>query len=260
MERATFEVLERLVREHSGIDLVGKEALVSNRLAERKRRLGIDDDGAYLRRVLDDPDGAEIEHLLDALTTNVTRFLRDAAPFEFLGRALERRYRDGQRRFRLWSAACATGEEAYSIAMTVRDVLPPSADVRILATDLSRRALEVCIAGRYPEAALEGVPARWRERYFDGGCCVRPEVAASIVFRRFNLAELPLPMTGPVDAIFCRNVLFYLDGAVRARLLAELVRILPVGGHLVIGSSENLLGTGLPLVPVGRAIYERGAA
>ena len=250
MDRRTFDRFRRLVYEKSGIALSpGKEALVSARVNRRLRALGIDNYEAYLRRVTHDHSGEEIVQLLDAISTNVTSFFREPAHFEFLVQAMAKWQAAGQRRFRVWSAACSTGEEPYSIAITMLEAAARSADldVKILATDISTRVLETCRQGSYQQERLDGVPPALRDHYFTQDrsqnplrYAVKNLLSRMIVFKRLNLSAPPFPMRGPLDVIFCRNVMIYFDKAVRVRLLQELWRLLKPGGYLLVGHAESL--------------------
>ena len=249
MDRRTFDRFRRLVYEKSGIALgPGKEALVSARVDRRLRALGIDNYGTYLHRVTHDHSGEEIVQLLDAISTNVTSFFREPAHFEFLAQAMVEWQDAGQRRFRVWSAACSTGEEPYSIAITMLGAARSAdLDVKILATDISTRVLETCRQGTYPQERLDGVPPALRDHYFtqDGSqnpprYAVKDLLSRMIVFKRLNLSAPPFPMRGPLDVIFCRNVMIYFDRAVRVRLLQELWRLLKPGGYLLVGHAESL--------------------
>jgi chemotaxis protein methyltransferase CheR len=231
----------------------GKHALVKARVGKRMRALGIADEGAYLQYVLNDATGHELVQLLNVMSTNVTRFFREPDHFTFLREMFGQWLQEGRRRIRLWSAACSTGEEPYSIAMTILDSLPRGElgglDLKILATDISTRVLETAEQARYSDTSLKEVPPVTRQRFFvraeDGSqptYQVRESLKRLVTFRRLNLAAPPFPLRGPFDAIFCRNVMIYFDGAVRKRLLGELERLLRPDGWLLIGHSENLLG------------------
>jgi chemotaxis protein methyltransferase CheR len=250
MSRSTFARFRALIYRLSGIALgESKEGLVRSRVSKRMRVLGIADYDAYLERILSDQDGEEIIHLLDVISTNVTSFFREESHFRILAQALRRWVAERRTRLRLWSAACSTGEEAYSMAMTVAECLDGRpADVKILATDLSTRALERARAGVYGLDKMGGVPRELRAKYFQRetkgapSLSVRPSLRPAIAFARLNLVEVPFPMSCPFDVVFCRNVMIYFDAEVRRRLLGELHRLLRPGGRLFVGHSESLTG------------------
>jgi len=249
IRRPTFERLREIVYDASGISLgPRKEALVCARVGKRMRVLGIDHYDDYLSYL--EANRGEVVGLLDAVSTNVTSWFREPHHFDFIAEAAGLWYAEGQRRFRFWSAACSTGEEPYSLAMVLREAMPAAdIDLRILATDISTDALAACNEGVYPLDRMSSVPTDLRNRWFkplhpedDGLWRVKPHLSNTVVFRRMNLSAPPFPMKGPLDAIFCRNVMIYFDDAVRMRLLDECHRLLKPGGFLIVGHAESLAG------------------
>jgi chemotaxis protein methyltransferase CheR len=264
MDTATFERFRQVVYDRSGITLgPSKEALVASRVGKRMRSLGLHEYGEYLDYVLQDRAGDEMVQLLDAISTNVTSFFREPDHFTFLSEVVKGWLTQGQRRFRIWSAAASTGEEPYTLAMTLCEALQePGVDARILGTDISTRVLQACAAGVYGATKLRGVPADLRQKYFDrcddGGqeCfAVKPRLAGMVSFSRLNLSTPPFPMRGPFDVVFCRNVMIYFDAEVRRRLLLEICRLLRPGGYLMVGHAESLTGMLLGLKVVKPSIY-----
>jgi chemotaxis protein methyltransferase CheR len=264
MEKATFHRIREIVYSTSGISLSDrKEALVSARVGKRMRTLGIRGYENYLNYL--EEHNTEVVGLLDAVSTNVTSFFRESHHFEFLGEAVNRWYADGQRRFRFWSAACSTGEEPYSLAMVLREALPyADVDVRILATDISTEVLAQSQHGSYDMRRMAPVPWDLRSRWFTaqgrGDARLwepKQSLRDMVVFRRMNLSTPPFPMTGPFDAIFCRNVMIYFDDAVRTRLLDEAHRLLRPGGLFLVGHAESLAGMMSDLKYVRPSIYRR---
>lgn len=251
MDRKTFDALRDLVYRHCGIALSDqKESLVSARIAKRLRALGLNDYKEYLNLVENDASGEETVQMLDAISTNVTSFYREPDHFKFLTEAMTRWQNEGQTRFRIWCAASSTGEEPYTLSMTLSETPRASAcDMKILATDISTRVLGLASAGVYGEKHIQGVPNALRDKYFErksGSSGVtytaKPSIRSRLVFRRLNLATPPFPMSGPLDVIFCRNVMIYFDNVVRSRLLEEMYRLLKPGGHLIVGHAESLTG------------------
>jgi chemotaxis protein methyltransferase CheR len=168
----------------------------------------------------------------------------------------------GQRRFRYWSAAASSGEEPYTLAMTLLPSSPPQLDLRILATDISTAILERAVAGVYPEKAIGEIPRPLLMRYFERDTSssepqyvVGDELRQLIAFRHLNLAHLPLRLTGPLDLIMCRNVMIYFDLALRSRLVNEFARLLKPGGCLIISHSESLVGIDCNLKMVRPSLY-----
>ncbi len=263
MDERTFNRLRRLVYEESGISLgPNKKALLSARLRKRMRHLGIEHPKAYLKRVTEDDGDGELIELLDAVSTNVTSFFREAEHFEFLARVISDWATRGQRQFRLWSAACSSGEEAYSMAITLLETVGDlETDSRILATDISTKALERARTGCYSREHLSNVSSRLTRRYFeksrpgDGQLAARQMLRRMICFKRLNIAAPPFPMHGPFDVILCRNVMIYFDAPVRRRLLAEMRRLLRPGGFLIVGHAESLTGTASDFRSLAPSIY-----
>jgi chemotaxis protein methyltransferase CheR len=262
-----FQVIARRLKDLTGIALGGrKRQLVYSRLSRRLRELGLQSFTDYCR-LLEGPQGeAECREMVNAMTTNLTAFFREPHHFAFLADALlaergPQAWTSADRRLRIWSAGCSSGEEPYSIAMTVRrsrpDLAPPEA--RILATDIDTRMIAVAAAGRYDSARGAAIPACHRAfvRKLDARTVEMDDaLKALIVFKALNLFE-PWPMRGPFDAIFCRNVIIYFDKAAQRALVERFSRMLAPGGFLFIGHSESLFKVSDQFRHVGRTIYQR---
>ncbi|MBM3316745.1 MAG: protein-glutamate O-methyltransferase [Candidatus Eisenbacteria bacterium] len=245
--------LREIVRRLSGIDLPPhKEPLVRARLRKRLRELGLSDFGGYLRLLSGSGAGAERQLLIEALATRLTGFYREPDHFRFLSEEAVAEWcaRGGPTRLRLWSAGCATGEEAYSLALALHTALPRPQrwDLRILATDLSTRALVAGRRGVYAAEQLAGLPDSLRGSYFrplagdpPAAWRVAPELRRLVSFARLNLIE-PWPMRGPFEAIFCRNVMIYFDPPTQRGLVQRFGALLRPGGLLFLGHSESLTG------------------
>ncbi len=265
MDNLVLDKLSKIVYDKAGIKLgTGKEALVSSRIAKRIRLLGLDSERAYLKHLVNDETGAEIVELLDVISTNVTSFYREADHFDFLASEMKKWIVAGQKRFRVWCAASSTGEEPYTIAMTLLEA-PTSErlDMKILATDISTKVLRHAIGGTYPISKMGGVSSERMKKFFVEAESESGELAYSASeqmksmtsFRRLNLNEPPYPMHGPLDVVFCRNVMIYFDNTVRTRLLKEVERLLKPGGILFVGHSESLTGILCGLKTVRPSVY-----
>ena len=273
---AQFQTIAAMLRADTGIALPETKAtLVSSRLARRLRALGLDGFEAYCHLVAGPAGREERRLMLTQLTTNVTRFFREPHHFEHLRAAvlpgLAAAARRGAR-VRLWSAACSTGQEPYSMALTLMSVMPDAAewDVKILATDVDPMVIETGRAGRYAEAALAGLPLELRHRWFarsgqDGADAMWEASKALrdlVVFRELNLTG-DWPMSGTFQAVMCRNVVIYFDEPTQTALWERLTpRIVP-GGHVYIGHSERLIGPAAShFATAGTTTYRRleGAA
>lgn len=259
-----FERLRSLVRRHTAIELSdGKRALVFSRFSRRLRSLGLSSFGQYCDLV-ESGDEAEVSALATTITTNFTRFFREDYHFEFLRDAVNS-YSEN-RRLRIWSAGCATGEEPYSIAMTLLEAIPDIAswDVRILATDVDTNALQIAADGIFPAERASGLKPEVYKRWFLRGrgkfeksVCIIPEVRNLISFRELNLVGA-WPMSKQFDIIFCRNVMIYFGQEFKKRLIERFYNIQRPGDLLFVGHAENLTNFSNGYMSVGRTVYERG--
>lgn len=262
-----FAFLSRLAYEHTGIRLGdNKRQMVYGRLARRIRELGLGSFRDYCARVERDPQ-QELGELVNAITTNLTAFFRENHHFEHLaGTALpEIMARNAAtRRLRVWSAGCSTGEEAYSIAMTLAEAADLSGwDARILATDIDTNVVAKANAGVYAEDRVRNIDPRRLRRWLRHGTGahagryrVAEALAGMIAFRQLNLLG-PWPMRGPFDVIFCRNVVIYFDKETQRKLFARYADILAPHGYLYIGHSETLFQISDRFRPVGGTIYRK---
>lgn len=267
IDTETFDRFRCIVYDQVGISLgPHKEALVQARVSKRLRALGIGSYDEYLDLLEADDSGAELTLFVDAICTNVTSFFRESHQFDFMTDQMRKWLDEGQRRFRFWSAACSSGEEPYSLAMTLLNATQGYGDVdmRVLATDISTKVLDRCLDGCYEADKLASVPEGWRDRYFtpvktDHGQVFRvsPQVRDMVLFRRMNLATPPFPMQGPLDIVMCRNVMIYFDDAVRIALLHDIHRMLRPGGFLIVGHAESLTGINTDFKYLRPAIYVR---
>jgi chemotaxis protein methyltransferase CheR len=259
----------RLVYEQSGITLTaGKRALVSARLQKRLRQTGAETFHDYVKLVQSDASGDELTAMLDAITTNHTSFFREPQHFEYLEKVVlpPLKERSGVTPILGWSAACATGEEPYSIALTAARVFGDAAArrVRLLASDISTRAVARASAGVYRADRLAELPRHLVLKYFQkasgapaGLLQISAPVRQLIEFRRLNLLQ-PAPPGPPFDFIFCRNVMIYFDRTAQQRVIDTLERRLARGGHLFVSHAEGLNGLRHGLTWVAPAVYRRG--
>jgi chemotaxis protein methyltransferase CheR len=248
---AEFDFVRQLVHARAAITLEpGQEYLVESRLGTCARTEGFGTLPALIDRLRRGPDDDLHRRAVEAMTNNETLFFRDPRPFAMLKNAILPELvarRAATRRLHIWSAACSTGQEPYSLAILLEEQLPSLAgwDVRVLATDISRAALARARAGRYTQFEIDrGVPPRFLARYFarqgntwEVGAVLRRRLA----YEELNLAH-PWPGFPPFDLIVMRNVLIYLDGATRKQILARAARALSPGGYLMLGGSETLAG------------------
>lgn len=250
LSRRNFENIAGLLRTESGIHLPESKAmLVYSRLAKRLRQTGCPDFDAYWE-LIDSPAGAqERQAMFAALTTNVTRFFREPHHFDHLKKTvlpdLVATARAGGR-VRLWSSACSTGEEPYSIALTVLDMLPEAArlDVKILATDIDPVVVATARAGIYRADVQSVVPQPLRDKWLardreSGAWRVKDEVKALVTFNQLNLIGA-WPIKGPFDVIFCRNVVIYFEDETQAHVWGRFHKMLAPEGRLYVGHSERV--------------------
>ncbi len=264
-----FDYIRALIGEYSGIHLTqGKRELVYARLAKRIRDLELTDFKQYCD-LLRSGNQEELIACVNAITTNVTSFYREEHHFAFLAETvlpwLVKQHGDpGPRRLRVWSAGCSSGEEPYSIEMTLRDSpILEKWDVKILATDLDSNVLQRAREGIYRMDQLDKVSDAKRRKWFLWGddrnlglVKVRPELKSRIHFRQLNLMG-PWPMHGPFQVIFCRNVVIYFDKVIQKQLFQRFADILAPEGYLFIGHSENLFGVSDQFRSIGRTIYRK---
>jgi chemotaxis protein methyltransferase CheR len=264
--RRDFERVRRLIHRSAGIALADSKAdMVYSRLSRRLRALGLRSIREYLDLV-EGTQGAELQAFTNALTTNLTSFFREPHHFETLRAFLATRRRDAP--VRIWCAAASTGEEPYSIAMTVIEhyagIHPP---VSIIATDVDTQVLDTGAAGVYPIERVERMPRTRLHRFFrkgaganEGYCRVTADLRRLIRFEPLNLLDQDWPVEGPLDAIFCRNVMIYFDKQTQYRILSRFVPMLVPDGLLFAGHSESFLHAADLFRPCGRTVYRLASA
>ncbi len=259
-----FAFLRDLVMREAGIHLNDqKRSLVEGRLARRLRHHALRSYREYVDLLKErDSDGKELLEFINCITTNKTSFFREQHHFDFLRDEVIAR--DPGHALRIWSAACSTGEEPYSIAMTVRAA---NATAAIMASDIDTRVLATARDGLYPAERTAAIDREQLRASFlrgagsnAGWLKVRPELQRMIDFRRINLVDGSWPSTDRFDVIFCRNVVIYFNRETQERLFRRFAERLVPGGFLILGHSENLNWLGDLFEPVGKTIYRvRGA-
>lgn len=266
LEQEQFSTICELLKRLSGIALrPGKEALVQARLSGRLQALGLNSFNGYIEYLHRDTSGAELRLMVDILTTNKTSFFRESEHFDYLATSIFPAFRDTRTPLRVWSAGCSCGAEPYSIAIALCESLPDRVqqDCRILATDISTQALAIAREGTYPKEILAQTPVEMIDKYFsvidrDQSVLYRvnTQLKSLVWFAHLNLIA-PWPMRGPFDVIFCRNVMIYFDQKTVESLVNKLWGLLPLGGYLFIGHTENLIHTSHKFRYVQPAIYQR---
>lgn len=242
LDEVAFTRIRELIHHHAGIALsAGKRQLVMGRLQQRLQQRQLRRYRDYLRLIDEDP--TERQQFIDRLTTNESYFFREPAHFDYLRDTILPHYR--QRPLRIWSAACATGEEVWSLAMELADA-PGLGAWSLLGSDISSRVLEVARKGLYPLERNQGIGQQRLQRYclkgvgeHAGRFLIKDALLPRVRFAQINLLSPPASI-GHFDLIFLRNVLIYFDAATKTRVITQLLRHLNVGGHLIISHTENL--------------------
>ncbi len=262
-----FEKLKTIVSEHTGIVLNdAKRNMVYGRLARRLRALNISSFSVYIASL--ENDEKELVNFINSVTTNLTAFFRENHHFEHLTNKvfpelLEKNQET--RRIRIWSAGCSTGEEPYSLAITVKQFFAnyPEWDVKILATDIDTSVIEKASQGIYTEERIEGLDTNLVKEWFvkgkgekKGMIKVRRELQELISFRQLNLLQ-EWPIKGPMDILFCRNVVIYFDKPTKIELFSRYADILQTKAHMFIGHSETLFQISDRFDTLGGTIYKK---
>ena len=244
-----YNMLCRIIYDTAGIHLGdNKKELIHARLCKIMRKRNINGFRDYLNILKNDETEDELIGLLDAISTNVTHFFREEKHFDFLVQHLPERGFNGN--LRIWSAGCSSGEEPYSIAITLLEHIVKSLSPAafILATDISTKVLKRAVTGIYPLKAADKVDQVIIKKYFlkgkgsaEGMIRLKKEIVNMVTFQRLNLIE-PFPFRQEFDIIFCRNVMIYFDSATRKNTVQKFYETLNPGGYLIIGHSESLNG------------------
>lgn len=269
MRESEFDFIRSLVYERSRISLSrDKRELVTARLGKRLRATNLSSVSDYCRLLKAPGQEAELANLIDAISTNHTFFFRENAHFDFLRQKVVPEMQGTaakERRtcFNVWSAACSSGEEPYSIAMTLAETMPNS-PWHIDATDISHRILDRAKAGIYRDETVERLTPQQLQTYFqrgfgpqDGNYRVKSSLRDQVTFRQLNLLEGEPPFRDQFHVIFCRNVMIYFDQPTQEELVGRLARQLRPGGYLFVGHAESLTAIRHTLQNVRPAVYRR---
>lgn len=256
-----FGHFQRFIYDAAGISLsAGKKALVCGRLAKRLQARQLQSFSEYFK-LLKSGDAGEVQTAVDLLTTNETYFFREPKHFELL-RDLAQHHRSRGTPMRVWSAACSSGEEPYSIAMVLADVIGDSG-WELVGSDISTRVLERSRLGHYPLERTRHIPLAYLKRFClrgmgeqAGTLLVERSLRQKVQFRQINLNE-PLPATPPFDVVFLRNVMIYFNVETKRQVVARIVSQIKPGGYFVIGHSESLNDISNAVVPVAPSIYRK---
>jgi chemotaxis protein methyltransferase CheR len=265
LSSAQFKKISQLVYSIAGIDMTpGKKALVKSRLMKRLRKLEMNNFDEYLNYIKSSQGSSERGLMVDALTTNKTSFFRENAHFTYMAENILPSLK--KKRVRMWCAACSSGEEPYTMSIVLNEKMPniSSRDVRILATDISYDMLSKAQRAVYTTSRVNGLPSSVIKKYFDLTTDngrhvykVKKTVRRLVHLAWLNLME-PWPMKGPLDIIFCRNVMIYFDTKTKQRLIDRFWDILAPGGYLFVGHSEGLSGISHRFESVRPAAYRKG--
>nr|WP_309972311.1 CheR family methyltransferase [Variovorax guangxiensis] len=256
-----FAKIRTLIHRRAGIALgEQKRQMVYSRLSRRLRELRMPEFSRYLEMLESSHDGEEWQAFINSLTTNLTSFFREAHHFPVLAEHAKR----SKQPVTIWCAAASTGEEPYSIAITLVEALGErAATARVIATDIDTAVLAKASAGVFTLEQVKGLPPERLRRFFNKGTGanagkvrVRPEIAAMIKFERLNLLDPVWPVKEPVDAIFCRNVMIYFDKPTQKRILDRFEPLLKPGALLFAGHSENASLVSPNFKAIGQTVYE----
>lgn len=261
---ADFERVRKLIYAHAGISLSpAKQDMVYSRLARRLRATGMKSFADYLDHLERSRDAAEWERFVNSLTTNLTSFFREPHHFPIFANHL-RKVAALRRPINIWCCAASTGEEPYSIAMTVADAFPNGGpQVSILCSDLDTNVLATAEKGVYPRDRIDKIPPEQLKRYFlkgtgsqEGMASVRPELRRMLSFKRINLLDPVWPVKGPLDVIFCRNVMIYFDKPTQYKILSRFAPLMQDDGLMFAGHSESFLHAADLFRSLGKTVYE----
>ncbi len=272
LSNADFELICNRVYDYCGINISStKKQMVEGRLRKRVRALGLPSFAKYCTSVFNNSSfQGEFIHLVDAITTNKTEFFREPAHFAYLTNELLPALHLGksplQRPLRIWSSACSTGQEPYSLAMELAEFKRSYADFdfRVQATDICTQVLNIASKAIYSDELAGDIPVNYQKQYLlksrDASSRlmrISPEIRRCVKFCRLNLNDNDYGIKGKMDIIFCRNVIIYFDARTQEAILKRLALCLRIGGYLFLGHSETIHGMTLPVRAIAPTIYER---
>jgi chemotaxis protein methyltransferase CheR len=270
LKKREFDLIRNLVYKILGIKLSdAKQCLVYNRLQKILKELKVNNFTDYYEYVISEPSGKALSQLIGKITTNHTYFYRENEHFDIvktqvLPEIIKNSSKNNKPDIRLWSAGCATGEEAYTVSMTLDDFKNKNNekfDYRILATDISKRAIEIAKNGEYPIERISELPKYYRKKYFSRNnnttCIVNNNVKKSVLFKLLNLKRESFPFYGKFDIIFCRNVMIYFDEKSKNTLVEQLYKYTKKGGYLFVGHAESLSRNKCPYSYVKPSVYQK---
>ncbi|MDF2567325.1 MAG: cheR [Oscillospiraceae bacterium] len=261
-----FWYLVSFMKNNFGINLEKKRTLIESRLNNYITNMGIDSFSSYFDLLKSDSSGKEMTQLINFLTTNYSYFMREKEHFNYLQSTVLPYLKNSvaSRDLRIWSAGCSTGEEAYTLAMILTDFFSTDShtwDHKILATDISARALETAKKGIYDSEDIENIPQKWKLNYFnklpDSTFEVKKNIKDQVVFRTFNLMEESFPFKKKFHVIFCRNVMIYFDQPTKTKLIRKYYNNMESGGYLFIGQSESINTREVPYQYIMPSVYRK---
>lgn len=261
ISKEDFNRLTTFIHNNYGIDLSKKKSLIEARLQFPFSKSGYTSFSDYIENTMHDP--AQVEMLLNKLTTNHTFFMRESGHFEYFRDVVLPRLEQtkNNRVISVWSAGCSSGEEPYTLSMILKDYFSKKGrwDTRVLATDISQNALEIAKTARYSTDSIEKLPRAWKEKYLvinGDSCQMSPEIQQNVIFRTFNLMD-PIRFRIKFDVIFCRNVMIYFDADTKVGLVNRFFNATEKDGCLFVGLSENLVKEQNPYTMVDIGVYQK---
>ncbi|MCJ7616053.1 MAG: hypothetical protein MUO43_05900 [Desulfobacterales bacterium] len=265
-----FNLIQRLVKSKVGIFIrPQRQNILGIKLAPRLQQLGLKSFSAYYSYLLKPEGKKELRHLVNTITIDKTEFFRGNRHFELLRKSILPeliKQKNNEKRMRIWSSGCSTGQEPYSIAIITNEVLGANRDwdIKFLATDINTDSLKIAYLGRYSKKQVKDIPSKYLKKYFCKELVGEEEIfqikevlKKKITFRRLNLLMSINRIKGPIDMIFCRNVMIYFDNQARKIIADHFYRLLEPKGYLCLGLSESLIGIDNRFKIIESAIYRK---